>query len=82
MVLVTAYIAHQANIAVIQTQIQYIEKKIDSIDNNFVEKELLELQLKDVIAQINSSYSITLNDIKWQLQVLSDKIDSLEEPNE
>lgn len=73
----SAVVAHQVNLAVINKQIEYIEKRIEQIDTDFVEKDVLDLELKQIISDIDSSYSLTFNDIKWQLKEIEEKINSL-----
>ncbi len=74
----SAVIAHQVNISVINKQIEYIEKKIEQIDSDTVEKEVLDLKLQEIVTEMNSSFSISFNDVKWQLKELEEKIDSID----
>ena len=74
----SAVIAHQVNIAVINKQIEYIEKRIEQLDSNSVDREVLDLKLREITTQLDSSYSITFNDIKWELKELEEKVNSID----
>lgn len=73
----TAVIAHQVNIAVINTKIEYIEKEISSLQDNSVDKEILSLKLSEIEAKLDSNHMISLNEIKWQLDELQEQIQDL-----
>lgn len=64
--------------AVIEQRIDYLDKRIEMISSETVNKELLELQLESLKKEMESSSSLTLNDIKWQIKILEDKINSLQ----
>ncbi|MBQ3497652.1 MAG: hypothetical protein IJA87_00845 [Clostridia bacterium] len=71
-------LAHQISIAVVNEKIDNIKNKIEELEENSVNKEIFSLQLEDIEKNINSSYSITLNDIKWQIKILEEKIEKLD----
>lgn len=72
-------ISHMIQMAVIEQRIDYLDKQIEMISNETVDKELLELQLESLKKEIDSSSSLTLNDIKWKIKILEDKISSLQQ---
>ncbi len=74
----TAVIMHQVNLAVVNKQIEYIEKQLEQIDNDYVGKEEIQLRINEISSNIDSKLSITLNDIKWQLKEIEKQIDKLE----
>lgn len=76
----TAVITHQVNIAVINTKIEYIEKRLEQVESNNVEKDALQLKINEIVANLESTYSITFNDIKWQLKEIEKELDDIREP--
>lgn len=76
----TAVIIHQVNLAVVSKQVEYIEKRIEQIEDEYVDKETLQLKLNEVTSHLDASYSLTLNDIKWQLREIESKVDAAAEP--
>ena len=73
----TAVISHQVNLAVVNKQIEFIDKRIEQLENDYVGKETLQLRINEIASNIDSTYSITLNDIKWQLKEIEEELDSL-----
>ena len=71
-------ISHMIQMAVIEQRIDYLDKQIETISSETVNKELLELQLESLKKEMESSSSLTLNDIKWQIKILEDKINLLQ----
>lgn len=67
-------ISHKVQIAVIDQRIVYLDKQIEMISSETVDKELLELQLEALKKEVDSSSSLALNDIKWQIKILEEKI--------
>ena len=74
-------ISHMVQIAVIEQRIDYLDKQIEMISDETVDKELLELQLESLKKEMDSASSLTLNDIKWQIKILEDKINLLQQEN-
>lgn len=70
-------ITHYVNIAVINQKIVHLENRVQQIEDSTVDKELLNSKLSEIESKLDSSYSLTLNDIKWQLKQLEEKISSL-----
>ncbi len=73
----TTVIAHMVDIAVIKKQIDYIEKKVERLDEDCVDKEKLELQLSELESSVDNKYLLPLSEIKWQLDNLEKELDSL-----
>ncbi len=76
----TAVISHQVNLAVVNKQIEYIENRLEQIESDYVGKDALQLRINEIASNIDSSYSITLNDIKWQLKEIEEELDRMQEP--
>lgn len=74
----TVLISHMVQIAVIEQKIEYLDEQIDMLSSETVDKEVLELQLDSLKKELESSSSLTLNDIKWQIKMLEEKINSLQ----
>ena len=72
-----AVIAHMVDIAVIKKQIDYIEKKVEQLDENCVDKEKLELKLSELESSVDNKYVLPLNEIRWQLDDIEKELDSL-----
>lgn len=73
----SAVITHYVNIAVINQKIEHLENQVEQIEDDTVDKELLNSKLSEIESKLDSSYSLTLNDIKWQLKQLEEKISGL-----
>ncbi len=73
----TAVISHQINLAVVSKQLEFLDKRIEQIESDYVEKEILQSKINEIKTDIDSTYSLTLNDIKWQLNKLEEELDSL-----
>lgn len=73
-------IVHMIDIAVIKKQIDYIEKKVERLDEDCVDKEKLELQLSELESSVDNKYLLPLSEIKWQLDSLEKELDSLSAP--
>ena len=55
-----------------------IEKQIESIDSNCVDKELLELQLEQIKTEMKSSFAVTNNNLEWRIQNLEESLKELQ----
>lgn len=73
----TAVIANHTSIALINQKIDYLEKQIEEIQDNTIDKEVLELKLNEIENKLDSSYGLKLNDIKWKLEQLEDKLENI-----
>lgn len=72
-----AVISHQVNLAVVSKQLEFLDKRIEQIESDYVGKEILQLRINEIKTDLDSSYSITLNDIKWQLNEIEDELDRM-----
>ena len=62
--------------AVIEQKIAFLDEQIDSISSDMAVKDLFEMQLESLKKEIEMSSSLTINDIKWQIKILEEKINS------
>lgn len=74
----TTVIAHKVSIAIITQRIEYIEKKIESIDEEDVEKEYLQIQLELIKTEITYDNNGTLNELNWRLRDIEARLSGLE----
>lgn len=72
-----AVIAHQVNLAVVNKQLEFLDKRIEQIESDYVGKEVLQLRINEIKTDLDSSYSITLNEIKWQLNEIENELDKM-----
>lgn len=72
-------IDHMVQMAVIEQKIEYLGEQIDMLSSDTVDKEVLELQLYSLKKEMESSSSLTFNDIKWQIKILEEKINALQQ---
>ena len=63
--------------AVINKQIEYIDMRIERIEEDYVGKEILQLRMKEIKSDLESSYLVAFNDIKWQLDEIEDELQTL-----
>lgn len=64
--------------ALLEQRVEYIEKQIESIDSNCVDKELLELQLEQIKTEMKSSFAVTNNNLEWRIQNLEELLKELQ----
>ena len=62
------------NIALLKQKIEDISNQIEGIQESNVQKEVLDLELENIKSDINNSFLISFNDIKWKIEVLEEKI--------
>lgn len=72
-----AVFSHQIQLAVINKQIEYIDMRIERIEEDYVGKEILQLRMKEIKSDLESSYLVAFNDIKWQLDEIEDELQTL-----
>lgn len=77
--IVTALITQKVQMAVVEQKIEYLDKQIEMISIETVDRELLEAKLDLIKEEMNSSSIISLNDIKWQIKNLEEKITSIQQ---
>ncbi|MBO4818860.1 MAG: hypothetical protein J5528_01865 [Firmicutes bacterium] len=74
----TTVITHKVSIAIITQRIEYLDKKIDSIDEENVEKEYLQIQLELIKTEITYDNNSTLNELNWRLKDIEARLSGLE----
>ena len=72
-----AVFQHHVNQAVVNKQIEYLDKRIEQLESDYVGKETLQLKINEIATNIDSSYSITFNDFKWQLKEIEEELDKM-----
>lgn len=74
----TVLISHTIQLAVMEQKIEYLDEQIDALSSEAVDKDELELQLESLKKELENSSALALNDIKWQIKILEDKINSMQ----
>ena len=75
----TTVVAHKVKIAVITQRIDYIESKIELIDDEDVEKDYLQLQIDLIKAEMTNDSNSSLSDINLKMKDIETRLSALEE---
>lgn len=66
-------------IALLKQKVEIIDSQIEAIQESNVQKEVLDLELKNIKSDLNDSFLIPLNNIKWRVKILEKKIEEISE---
>ncbi len=75
-------IAHKVEIAVVVQRIDYIEKRIEMIDDEDVERDYLQLQLDLIRTEMSNNTNNSLTEINWRIREIETRLADLEKDKE
>ncbi len=75
----TTVVTHIVKIAVITQRIDYIESKIEQIDDEDVEKDYLQIQLDLIKTEIENENNGSLNEINMKMKDIETRLNAVEE---
>lgn len=67
------------DIALLKQKVEIIDSQIEAIQESNVQKEMLDSELKNIKSDINNSFLISLNNIKWRVKILEEKVKEISE---
>ena len=74
----TAVFTHSISIAVMKEQISSIEKEIATLEETCVSVDTLDLKLKNIKTELDSTTLLSLNDIEWKIKEIEKEIEKLQ----
>ena len=75
----TFTVSHMVKIAVIEQRIEHIEKQLENIDDDYVDKEYVASQLELFRTEITGDNKLSIKEIDWQLKNIENRLDVIED---
>lgn len=75
----TALINHGINLSVLSQRVDYLEKRIENINEEYVEKDYLQIQLELLKSEMQNDKNQSLNDINLKIKEIEIRLNALEE---
>lgn len=68
----------KVNVAVIQTELEYLEKEVEDLDVDAIDKNVIDLQIEAIRNELSTSINIKTNEIQTQINLIEQQIKHLE----
>ena len=75
----SATISHLVKIAVLTQRVDALEKQVQSIDCNYIDKDYLQLQVDNVKLELSGHTDSAISDITWHIKSIENRISSIME---